>query len=218
MYSGFAQVNDSIARGERTVKVNDPFYREDQFYLGITHSIYLDTPSGFNQNGISTGFQAGFVRDIPINKQRNWAIATGVGLSTFNMRTNLLVLNPNMGDYEINSNYDRNKQNHYFLDIPLEIRWRTSHRFSHKFWRIYTGVRYSYLLGSSSIYKGYYGEIKHSKDILLNTSQLGAYVSAGFNTWNFHAYYGFTPLYKSGSISESHSIHTLHVGLMFYIL
>lgn len=214
----YAQVNDSLIKTERTVKVNDPFYREDQFYLGITHSMYLDAPSAFKQNSISSGFQAGILRDISINEKRNWAIATGVGFSTYNMRTNLLVLDPITMDYELNSNYTKNKQNHYFIDVPLEVRWRSSNRYSHKFWRIYTGVRYSYLLASSTKYDGYYGMIEHKNDRNLLKSQIGMYVSAGFNTWNLQVYYGFTPLYKNTVVNGAEHLKMLNIGLMFYIL
>jgi len=211
-----AQVNDTLVNNQQQLRVNDPFYREDQFYIGITHSLYLDTPEGFKQNSISAGFQIGTLRDIPINEKRTWAIAPGIGLSTYNMRTNWLVLDPQQNDYEVNSNYTKNKQNFYFLDIPIEIRWRTSTIQSYKFWRIYSGFRYSYLLASDSRYQGYYGNIKHSNDKNLNRSHFGAYISAGFNTWNFQAYYGFTPMYKSATNTKG--MHTLHLGLMFYIL
>src|SRR5690606_8351833 len=85
-----------------------------------------------------------------------------------------------------------------------------------KFWRIYSGFRYSYLFASDSRYQGYYGNIKHSNDKNLNRSHFGAYISAGFNTWNFQAYYGFTPMYKSATNTKV--MHTLHLVLMFYIL
>lgn len=214
----FSQVNDSIARVERTVKVNDPLYREDQFYIGITHSIGLNSPSDYKQNGISPGIQLGILRDIPLNKKRNWALAPGIGFSGYNMRSNLLVINPENTDYEINSNYDKNKQNVYYVEVPLEFRWRSSNRFSHKFWRIYSGIKYSYMISSKSVYHGYYGDLIFKQDKNLNRSQIGAYIVAGFNTWSFQVYYSFVPLYKSGILPENKNIHNFNVGMMFYIL
>ena len=77
---GFAQVQDSIATVERTVTVDDPKYREDQFYFGITHSILMNKPQGYKPNSFSTGISFGFLRDFPLNKRRNVAIAPGVGI------------------------------------------------------------------------------------------------------------------------------------------
>ena len=35
----FSQATDSLPALERTIKVTDPFYREDHFYVGVTHSM-----------------------------------------------------------------------------------------------------------------------------------------------------------------------------------
>ena len=35
----------------------------------------------------------------------------------------------------------------------------------------------------------------------LNKFQYGCYMAAGWNTWNFYAYYGLSPIYKSAKIN-----------------
>ena len=69
----------------------DSLYREDQFYLAITYNTIFKTPKGVSQNKFSTGLKAGFLRDMPINDQRNVAIASGLGLSYTNSFQNLLL-------------------------------------------------------------------------------------------------------------------------------
>ncbi|MNU08088.1 hypothetical protein D3C72_2539770 [compost metagenome] len=62
-------------------------------------------------------------------------------------------------------------------------------------------------------------KIKNNPD--LNDFQYGAYISAGYNTWNIYAYYGLNPLYKSTVKTingESVNMRTLNLGLVFYIL
>src|SRR5690606_35830703 len=137
-----------------------------------------------------------------------WAMAPGIRLAAYNMRTKWLDLDPQQNAYEVNSNYTKIKHNLYLLDITIVIRSRTTTILSYKFWRIYSGFRYSYLLASDSRYQGYYGNIKPSNDKNLNRSHFGAYISAGFNTWNFQAYYGVTPMYKSATNTKG--MHTLH--------
>ncbi|HLW41671.1 MAG TPA: porin family protein [Flavobacterium sp.] len=214
-----AQATDSLPEVQRTIKVTDPFYREDQFYIGLTHSILLQDLPGFSQQSLALGSSFGFLRDIPVNKQRTMAIAPGFGFAMYNLRHNLALIDSETNDFYIDEHLTRNVQKATYLEIPIEFRWRTSKVHSHKFWRIYTGVKYSYLLNSSTKYQGYFGEINYKKNSLVSKSNLGIYVSAGFNTWNFYAYYGFTPLYKKGTADADRGhLNMLNLGLMFYIL
>lgn len=218
--SVWAQATDSLPAYERTIKVSDPFYREDQFYIGITHSMLMQKPQGLTQRSISLGTSFGFLRDIPVNKQRTVAIAPGAGLAFYNLRHNLVLLtDEGMPSFVIENDVNKNVQKLTYLEIPVEFRWRTSKMHSHKFWRVYTGIKYSYLLNSKIKYEGIYGKTETKKNALLTQSNLGVYVTAGFNTWNFYAYYGFKPLYKKGMVdAEKNYFNMVNVGLMFYIL
>lgn len=213
----FGQQTDSIPGIERTIPIDDPFYREDQFYFSVTHSILQDKPSGFKQKSMSTGLTFGFLRDIPVNKKRTIAFAPGIGFAFYNLRHNIIALNPASNDYLIDSNYDKNKQDLWYVEVPLELRWRSSTMESHKFWRVYLGVKYSYLLGNTSKYTGYLGNTTVRNNPDFSKSNLGMYISAGFNTWNVYAYYGFNPIYKKGTFSTG-DLRFFNVGLMFYIL
>ena len=69
----------------------DTKYREDQFYAGVTYNLITKTPSGFNFKGVSGGIHFGFLRDMPINEQRNIAVAIGLGLSFYQYGQNLFI-------------------------------------------------------------------------------------------------------------------------------
>src|SRR5690554_4928767 len=56
-----AQATDSLPEVQRTIKVTDPFYREDQFYIGLTHSILLQDLPGFSQQSLALGSSFGFL-------------------------------------------------------------------------------------------------------------------------------------------------------------
>lgn len=199
----------------------DSLYREDQFYFSVTYNLFQQKPQGFSQNGFSTGLSLGFLRDMPINKKRTFAIAAGLGISYSKYHQNLFVSETNgTPTYEIldNVSYDRNKLEQVFVDFPLEVRWRNSSPESHKFWRIYTGFRVRYSIFNKTTFDG------DSKITVFNNKdfdkiQYGPYIAFGYNTWNFHAYYGLNPLFKSAEINgEKIKITTLNLGLMFYIL
>ena len=56
-----------------------PTFREDQIYLSIAYPYFSDAPNTLIQNKLSYAFSFGFVRDMPINKQRSLAVGIGLG-------------------------------------------------------------------------------------------------------------------------------------------
>lgn len=204
-----------------TVTVIDSLYREDQFYIGLTYNLLQNRPKGLSQNSFSSGLHIGFLRDIPLNKRRNHAIAIGLGYSMNDFRQNLKITETDgKFNYEIDNDFDKNKFALHYIDLPIEFRWRTSTIQSHRFWRIYTGFKLSYLFLNKSKFTGQTETFKYLGNDDFNKFQYGAYVSFGYNTWNFHAYYGLNSLLKSEAKLEGKSIdmNTLNIGLMFYIL
>ena len=201
----------------------DSLYREDQIYIGITYNLLTNAPTSFRQNGFSAGISAGFLRDMPINKKRTFAVALGAGFSYANYRQNLVISDENqITAYQIvkNSDLSKGKIDQLFIDVPIEFRWRNSTPTSYKFWRIYTGFKFQYLVYDKSIYEGegFNSNVKSNSDF--NKLQYGPYIAVGFNTWNFQAYYGVNSLLKNVSTTDGERVNmkTLNIGLMFYIL
>jgi len=208
---------------EPKIKI-DSLYREDQFYVAVTYNLLVHNPEGLKQDRFSAGVSFGFLRDMPINKDRTVAIAAGLGLSYKNYYQNLAIINQEDGTHSYGVNpyneFVSNKFTHYLVDLPIEFRWRNSTYESHKFWRIYGGVKFSYVFSDRSVLDA--GEdtykIKNNPDV--NNFQYGVYLSSGYNTWNVYAYYGLTPMFKSVKTVQGESIdmRTMNIGLIFYIL
>ena len=201
----------------------DSLYREDQFYVGITYNLVTNAPSSFRQKGFSSGISAGFLRDMPINKNRTYAIAVGAGLSYANYQQNL-VINDESGAaaYEIRSGSEisKGKLEQLFIELPIEFRWRNSTPTSYKFWRIHTGFKLQYLIFDKSRFEGDDFSYRVTNNNDLNKLQFGPYIAVGFNTWNFQAYYGVNPMFKNVTTNEGEAVKmkTLNIGLMFYVL
>ena len=70
----FLLVVGSIFAQEKT-----PTFREDQIYMGIAYPYFSDAPNNLIQNKLSYAFSVGFIRDMPINKQRTLAVGIGFG-------------------------------------------------------------------------------------------------------------------------------------------
>ncbi|GGG34396.1 hypothetical protein GCM10010976_02620 [Bizionia arctica] len=207
-------------------KVEDTKYREDQFYFAITYNLLANKPANVKQTGFSSGFQFGFIRDFPLNEQRNFGLGLGLGASINAYNNNIFVYTDDVGNIEYvnlsesDIDYSKNKLSTYLLEMPFEVRWRTSTASEYKFWRIYTGFKVGYLLASSTKFKGEAGKIKNSNIKDLNDFQYGLTLSAGYNTWNFHVYYSLNPMFSQDAKIGTDAIEMTAVkfGLIFYLL
>ncbi len=202
----------------------DSLYREDQFYFGFAYNVLQNKPSGISQDGFSTGLHFGFLRDMPINKNRTFAVAAGVGLAYQAYNQNLLISNANdsftYSAIDSDVSFKKNQFSFINVDLPIEVRWRTSTPESHKFFRLYSGFKVSYMLFNNSRVISSSGDIKINNNKQFNAFQYGVYLATGYNTWNFYAYYGFNTIFKSEARFDGRpmELSTLNLGLQFYIL
>ncbi len=203
----------------------DDKYREDQFYISATYNLIGSKPNGVSQRGFSTGIHLGFIRDMPINKKRNFAIGLGIGLSSNSYNQNVLITENNgVVNYEVidenEITFTKNKFTTYILEVPLEFRWRTSTASNYKFWRIYTGIKVGYLFHNSSKFEGSLGNINNSGINTFNDFQYGLTLSAGYSTFNFYLYYGLNTIFNDEAVinNQSFDISDIKLGLIIYIL
>jgi hypothetical protein len=206
------------------ITVDSTAYREDHFYIGITYNILLNRPSGITQNNLPYGIQLGYIRDIPVNARRNFGFGVGLGYAVNNYFTNLLAQKGTSGNtYQAISDevsFKRNKIETHLLEVPLEIRWRTSTHESYKFWRIYGGIKLGYVFANRSKFVGDGGKFNFSNEDI-DRFQTDIYISFGYNTWNFYASYGLRRIFKSETVTTSGEpidMNALKAGLIFYIL
>ena len=202
----------------------DDKYREDQIYFGVFYNSLINSPTDFNQNKFSSSINLGFIRDIPLNKSRNFGLGLGLGYSNSSFHNNLKFSNANNQlDAKIVSNLDSFTKNKWVLnelELPFEIRWRTSTPENYKFWRIYFGLKTSYIISSKVKYESPSNN-QIIRDLPFNNFQSGFTLNAGNNTWNLGVYLGLKPLFDE-EFAKNHinikNIKQFKVGLIFYIL
>lgn len=221
-FSVFAQEGSQPKKEVKEVKI-DSLYREDQFYFGFTYNTLKQMPEDASQQKFSIGISGGFLRDMPVNKTRTKAFATGLGVSYNNYNQNIGISGTAQDAiYTVlgsQSNFDKNKFTQLLIDVPLEFRWRTSTYESYKFWRIYGGMKFSYLVYSKSVLADGEGKVVIKNNADFNKFLYGLYLSAGYNTLNVYAYYGLNPLFKSAEIDgKKINMNAVTLGLIFYIL
>ena len=212
-------------RAQDSLFVEDHQYREDQFYIAITYNLLQNLPSGVSQNDFSTGYHLGFVRDLPVNKSRTLALGVGVGLSSNSYNQNLKISENTEGySYLIidqsTITSTKNKFTQYLVELPIQFRWRNATPTRFKFWRIYGGFKWGYLLYSSSKFISNQGNERVSSIKDFNALQYGLTLSVGYSNWNVYAYYGLNPIFKENAVINASpiDINTVKFGLIFYIL
>ena len=208
----------------------DDNYREDQIYFGVFYNSLINGPSDFNQNKFSSSISLGFIRDIPLNKERNFGLGLGLGLSTSSYHNNLNIsVDSNNLEYltiQDSDTFNKNKWALNEIEFPFEIRWRTSTLENYKFWRIYFGIKTSYIFSSKSVYESNANEVsglirnEKIRDLPFNKFQTGFTLNAGNNTWNLGLYLGLQPLFRDNFVENNQMIKNIKqfkVGLVFYI-
>lgn len=200
-----------------------PKYLEDQFYFGVGINFLTDRPSDVVQHSLSYSLQAGFIKDIPINVARNLGFGMGLGYTANSYYSNIGADKTNgelaytLLDSEV---FKRNKLETHALEIPIELRWRTSTPTEYKFWRIYTGIKMGYVFSGTSKRVTDMATTRFSNGDIRNV-QYGLILNFGYNTWNIHAYYSLNPLLEDGIVLGNGGpmeLRILRIGIIFYIL
>ena len=196
-------------------------YREDQFYVDLNFSLQHIEINGFKQNGFSRSVHVGMLRDYPISNLGDKAIAVGFGYGFVRLVNNINV-EQSQQSYLYNvpeaQRALRNVFSYHQLQLPVELRWRTSTSSEYAFWRVYLGYRLSYQFGAQ--YQPFFGR-KFSLDNQLNEIQHSIGISLGFNTWNLRFDYNLTPLFKDEIRTINNralKLFPLQLGLIFYLL
>ena len=202
----------------------DRKYLEDQFYAGVTYNFLRNLPEDVEQRNLSYGLQGGFIKDIPVNWDRTFGLGIGLGYAINSYYSNVRANKVNSGiEYELldgTTSYKRNKIETHVIEMPLQIRWRNSTPEEYKFWRVYAGMKFGYVIGGRSKFVDNTAKIGFSNSDIRDF-HYGLTLNIGFNTFNIHSYYSLTSLFKEGVALPSGTpldLQPLQIGLIFYIL
>ena len=197
-------------------------YLEDQFYAGIAYNILTQRPEEVVQRSLSYHLEAGLIKDIPINPSRTFGFGLGLGYSADAYYSNIGASPAGEGvNYSVldNDTFIRSKIQTHGVDVPFEIRLRSSTPESYKFWRLHAGMKATYLFGARSVLVT--DEQRNGfKNRDVRQWQVGAMLNFGYNTFNIHLYYGLTPLLdpEAQVNGETISSRVIRAGVIFYIL
>tara|TARA_B110000091_G_scaffold91454_1_gene99987 strand:- start:2123 stop:2797 length:675 start_codon:yes stop_codon:yes gene_type:complete len=204
---------DSLNIGDR--------YADDQIYASVTYNQMYHQPSSIIRSGFSYGLSTGYLKDIILNKKGTFSFALGVGYGFDFYNHELKVEDINgITFFSEDNTLDSNTYFSHNLEVPFEIRWRTSTANKYKFWRIYAGIKLLYNFSNSFEHVDFDdAKTTFSGVSAYNKLQYGLTLSTGYDAFNFHVFYGLSPIYKDAKIgNEVIDTKVLKFGLIFYFL
>lgn len=215
----FLSAQSNIIKSNDTIKDNR--YLEDQIYIGLSYTLMDKLPDSISSNGFSNSLTLGFIKDIPLNVARNFALGIGLGYGRHTYYQNLKITKlDDVMQFNVADDFKNNKFSIHAIEIPLELRWRTSTIDRYKFYRVYFGGKISYAFATNAKFRGNNNTIKIKGIDEINKLQYGLSLSMGYGTWNLNIYYGLSDLFSDAELSENKpiKIRDFRVGLIFYIL
>jgi len=195
-------------------------YADDQLYASISYAQFFNQPTVINKSSFSYAISAGFLKDFILNKQGNISVALGIGYGYDNFNHNLKVQEiNNLTVFSESVNLNSNIFTAHNLEVPFEIRWRTSNAVKYDFWRIYTGVKFLYNFSNTFRFEENGTQFSYKNVSAYNNFQYGITFSAGYDVINLHVFYNLTPIFKDVKInSENIDTSILKFGFIFYLL
>ena len=194
------------------------FYREDQIYFGTSLMLIKSNQEDLKARGLPRHFQFGIIRDMPLIKSGKLSTGLGLGISFERFTTNLIRSATGLYLLDLNNNiYDPLSISVQSFEIPISIRWRNSSDRDFAFWRVYGGIKVNW---------NYRIKAKQNSSFLTIGEELkkfgtNAYLSFGYNTWNFYLSSPIVSTFDFLNSNQNNSlikIVPLKVGLIFFIL
>jgi len=162
---------------------------------------------------------------MPINNRRNKAIGIGLGISTNTYNSNLFIGEDEAGasifsiiDSDID--VESNRFNTNLIEMPIQYRWRTSTATNTNFWRVYTGVKLSYIYYFKSKFEQAGNTVIQTDVPELNRFRYAATLTLGNGSFNAFVQYNLNPLFNDNAQIDGESINLqpIKFGIEFYFL
>ncbi len=157
-FLGIAQVSSAF----------DPprMHPTDRFIVTVFSDIWQNVPERMDKKAIQRGMSFKAMQDMPWGRS-SFSLATGIGFTSNNLYSDHYfgyTPNGHYDFYRLSGDYDKNKLSLNYLDVPVQIRYRT--RNLERNFRIYVGLKASYLVNAHT---KYYGKASSVTNIYFDT-------------------------------------------------
>jgi hypothetical protein len=193
----------------------------DRLIIGLFTDIWSGLPDDMSTSVFNRGIAIDYIQEYPISTT-NFSLAAGLGFAGHNMYSNHRYLRHNnthefqpIGDVD----YRNNKLSLNYLNIPLEIRYRT--RDLPRTLRLHAGIKAGVLVNAHTKYVGHdpgdtsrTTRIKEGRLDNIETFLIGFQARVGYGRFNLHAFAPITTVFKG---NESADASFLSLGVSFIL-
>lgn len=181
----------------------------DMLVLNIVSNTWLNTPNNVKLMPVSIGSEVYYLTPV-IGKNSVFSIAIGAGVGVNNIHNNSLPYDslgitnfkPIPGGFE----YEKNKISTAYIDIPLEIRFRTQPNIKKRNFKVALGGKFGYLISSYIKYSGEDFRVLSSKHVKFKEYNInnvipyryGVFLRVGYGKINFIVNYTLSQLFTNG--------------------
>jgi hypothetical protein len=206
---------------------------KDVFLFDLYTDLWQDVPSNVKVREINQGVNAYFMLNRPI-KTTNFSLAFGIGVSSHNFYSDAIpILGRNalnqldgtttlvtLGNYYTKAvNYSINKVNVTYIDIPLELRFKTREDRKKRI-NISAGFKIGYNISNHSKYKGDDVIEETDDQVIIKKSNIknisdwnyGIVGRLGYGNLRFMVYYSLSKLFDE---NKGPQMYPISIGITF---
>lgn len=181
---------------------------DDRLIIDITLDNFAESPASMEVNTFkSRGINVKLMKDKLINNS-SFSIGYGLAFGSQNFDTDRLIITDDTAGrthfVAVDPNVDvkKNKLSVNYLDIPLELRYRSKTIKKDNKFKISAGFKIGILLQSHIKYDDNDGKVKYYRIKNLNKYRYGVEGRIGYGIWGLNAYYSLLPLFDENKAPE----------------
>lgn len=188
---------------------------KDRLVFNFSIDMLLKQPDSLKTKFFSRGMDAYFMYDVVMKKSRV-SIAPGIGIGTNNYYINSKIVSDSAKTYFVPIDkdvfsYKKNKISVAYIDIPVELRFRSKPNNNGTSWKLGAGIKVGMNISNKWKYKGAdlnadasatdKKDVKWKQYNIENFEKFryGVFVRGGYGMINAFVYYSLSSMFKSGS-------------------
>jgi hypothetical protein len=212
--TGFSEDKDEAKTFEETKAIVNK--AKDRLVIDLSVDMLFNKPDSLKVKVFSRGLNAYFMYDVVIAKS-HFSFAPGLGIGTNNYYINSSIVSDTNKTYTIPINkdiydYKKNKISVAYVDIPVELRFRSKPNEKGTSWKLGAGFKAGINISNKWKYKGAdlsadptdvnKDDVKWKQFNLDNIQKFryGVTLRGGYGMVNAFVYYSLSDLFKSGSV------------------
>lgn len=196
--------------------------RGENLHFTLGHNTLLNAPDQLVNNWRSMQWQLQILNETFFGRKSHWSFGYGLGFTGAFWHTNLDVQTfpgNRVNEFSFlptDSTYKSNRLSGQYIDVPLEIRYRSASNNKGQYYRFYFGGFIGTRVASFSHFRSEGYSVKQSDIAEMNRWQYGVFLRTGWYVYNLYVQYNLNPVFNNNPASGSPEINkmrSLTVGL-----